>query len=151
MWSQRGTLHSACRELSYEPCRILVWWEFQVGKAKATNKLEYQLIASEPPPTSPRRKCPHTTTSTQCATCQGILGCLLGVDTALCQPLWFVCLWVFSCFCFGFVVVFCFLPAATAPGFWLSSEERFGSILECLPAVSVAFLFLLDIARIFLC
>lgn len=90
MCSQRGTLHIACRELSYEPCRILVWWEFQVGKAKATNKLEYQLIASEPPPTSPRRKCPHTTTSTQCATCQGILGCLLGVDTALCQPLWFV-------------------------------------------------------------
>ena len=47
MCSQRGILHIAWKEVSYEPCRFLVGWELQVGKAKATNKLERHLIASE--------------------------------------------------------------------------------------------------------
>lgn len=54
-----------------------------------------------------------------------------GVDTALQEPI-------------------CFSPGVIASGFWVSSDVRFGSSLGRMPALSVAFLSLLDMARVFL-
>lgn len=124
-------------------------WEFQVGEAKATKKLEQQLIASETSYYSKKEMSMHHVHSVFYLP-RDFRMSPGGGHSPLAAPL--VCLFVgfFMMMFWVVVVVFCFLPAAMAPGFWLSSEERFGSILGCLPALSVAFVSLLDMARIFL-
>lgn len=121
-----------------------------MGKAKATNKLEQHLIASESSPHySNNEMCMHQNMHSVCHLPRNFRMSPGRGHSPLAAPL--ACLLV--CGVFHVVVLVLLLPsvdlpAATAPGFWLSSEERFGSILGCLLALSVAFFSLLDIARI---